>query len=225
MDLHTRQWYAMLLPVVLGYLQSISQQHHHHRGSGGDEGAHFNSQMASICFTIALVALTASRPIACSSKAAQICLFNLILGCALLLSSAVPNRLCWAPYFSCIRPLFHLLPRPFQLLILHFFQCFWDDLKQKVLHLFELLPDPFRRWILQFSHSARRLVAAGAGPNTQPSSPKQANFSSEQVELVELGVQGVSSTDASPSLRSSSSQAQLNLEQVHVHLTEDMDSL
>eukprot|EP00268_Persea_americana_P052733 TRINITY_DN5923_c0_g1_i3.p1 TRINITY_DN5923_c0_g1~~TRINITY_DN5923_c0_g1_i3.p1 ORF type:complete len:237 (+),score=26.62 TRINITY_DN5923_c0_g1_i3:173-883(+) len=225
-------WYAMVLPVILGYLQSQPQ----HCG-GEEEQARLYSQAAYLCFTVALVALTASGPLPSASKTLQFCLFLLILGCSLLLSLAEPDVLGWAPYFSRIRPLFHLLPAEFQLRILHFSQSVWDNTKQ----LLTLLSNvPSRFWILQSSESewnaVAGLVAAGAIPNAQHSSPAQTNLNS--LQAVKLCEQQVCSREASTaSLASSSSDyhsnlecvlkhlAQLNLEQVHAHPAEEVKPL
>ncbi|XXG70989.1 hypothetical protein AAC387_Pa07g0342 [Persea americana] len=226
--------YAMVLTVILGYFPLQQQQQQR-------EGARLYSQAASLCFTIALCALTASCRLPCYSKARQICLFHLILGCALLLSLSVPSMLCWAPYFSCMRPFFHLLPRPFQLRVLQFFRSVYGAIERLVGlvsyvvgSLFQMLRNPFGFLLVQIKAIRRlaaigvsrhaqssspaqanfnsqqvlevrvqdngtgRLVAVGAGRHAQSSSPAQANFKSE-LEVVELRVQEVTSTDASTS--------------------------
>eukprot|EP00268_Persea_americana_P048727 TRINITY_DN5173_c0_g2_i3.p1 TRINITY_DN5173_c0_g2~~TRINITY_DN5173_c0_g2_i3.p1 ORF type:complete len:152 (-),score=9.03 TRINITY_DN5173_c0_g2_i3:759-1214(-) len=124
-DLQRR--YAMFLSVILSYLQVSQQQRQ--GGGGGDEEARIYSQAASLCFSMALITLTTSSPLPCKSKALQIGLFHLILGCALPLSWAVPNILWWTPFLSCIRPFFHLLPDRFQLQILQFSRSVWNDIK------------------------------------------------------------------------------------------------
>lgn len=209
----------MVLPVISGYLQSQPQ----HCG-GDEEQARLYSQAAYLCFTVALVALTASGPLPSASKTLQSCLFLLILGCSLLLSLAAPDMLGWAPYFSCIRPLFHLLPAEFQLRIRHFSQPVWDNTKQLLILLSNV---PSRFWILQSSESEWNaiagLVAAGAIPNAQHSSPAQANLNSLQASTASLAS---SSSDYHSNLECVLKHlAQLNLEQVHAHPAEEVKPL
>ncbi|XXG63223.1 hypothetical protein AAC387_Pa05g1461 [Persea americana] len=144
-ELHDPRWLGAILPIFLAYLQLISQPQHHQGGGVGGEGnaaaaAHFDSLTASsLCFTIALISLTSSRPLP-ASRGLKICVFHLILGTAVLLSSSVPNMLMlrWLPYFSCIRPFFHLLPLPFQLPILHSSKSIWEATKRYVGSLFQI---------------------------------------------------------------------------------------
>ena len=204
-----QRWYAMFLSVILSYLQLSQQQRQ--GGGGGDEEARIYSQAAALCFSMALITLTTSSPLPCSSKALQIGLFHLILGCAFPLSWAVPIILWWTPFLSCIRPFFHLLPDRFRLHILQFSRSVWNDSKLlvSIASSYVVSIFPFPLTIMHFFQSqwndTGRLVAAGASQNVEPSSPIQANFNSQQV--IELRDQEVSSTYASMSLASSSSQA------------------
>lgn len=158
-DLRDPYWHGVVLPMILEYLQLISPQR---QGGGQGEEAQFGSLTASLCFTMALIVLAAARPLPPSSSTVlKFCIFFLILGCASLLSLALPKFLSWLPYFSIFRPFFHLLPRRFQLRILQFSRTIWGALKRLV----TAGTDPFHLRILQFfqtvSDATQRLVAFG----------------------------------------------------------------
>lgn len=204
--------YAMVLPVILGYLPTQQQR------VGDVEEARFISQAACACFTVALVALTASCPLPCSSKAQQICLFHLILGCALVLSLAVPSMLCWAPYFSCIRPVFHLLPHSFQLRVLQVFPYVFDAIKRLVGlvsfvvgSLFQMLRKPFGLLIGKSNAIGRLVPVCVSRYPPQSSSPAQANFNPQQVVELAAGGRLVAVGVAQSS---SPARANFNLQQV-----------
>eukprot|EP00268_Persea_americana_P048716 TRINITY_DN5173_c0_g1_i1.p1 TRINITY_DN5173_c0_g1~~TRINITY_DN5173_c0_g1_i1.p1 ORF type:complete len:208 (-),score=21.30 TRINITY_DN5173_c0_g1_i1:825-1448(-) len=187
---HYSRWLGTILSILLGYLQLISQQQ-----------CLQGVIASSLCFTIALIALTASMPLP-PSKGLKICIFLLILGCVIPLSSALPNVVCWLPYLSCILPLFHLLPPRVQLRILNFSKILRDAIKRYVDFLFHMLPGPFQLQILQFSESSWNvvieLVPVNASPGAQSSPPAQANINLDIVEFLHDGSTNIASTTLAP---------------------------
>lgn len=129
--------YEVFFPAILAYVQLVQQD--------------FHSFTISLYFTISLVMFTASMPVP-SSKLYKISLFFLILACASHLSSSLPNMLSWLPYCSCINPLFHVLPHPFQLQILQFYQVPEDNVLQRAFQ------------------SIQRFMTVDAGPGASASS-------------------------------------------------------
>ncbi|RWR83334.1 hypothetical protein CKAN_01208700 [Cinnamomum micranthum f. kanehirae] len=220
-ELHDSRWLGAILPIILGYLQLIPQQQRR-QGEGGGEGnaaaaaARCDSLIASsLSFTIALIALTASIPLP-PSKGLKICIFHLMLGCVIPLSSALPNVVCWLPFLSCIRPLFDLLPPRLQLRILHFSEILCDAIKCYVAFLFHMLPDPFQTQILQIFESSWNVIVelvtvdASRDAQSSPPAPAQVNINLDMVESLHDGITNIAST---------------SLEGVHEHPLEDLNSL
>ncbi|XXG63229.1 hypothetical protein AAC387_Pa05g1466 [Persea americana] len=204
-ELHGSRWLGTILPILLGYLQLISQQKRRQDvgvGEGNDTAARIDSLIpSSLCFSLSLIALTASMPLP-PSKGLNICIFLLILGRVIPLSSAFPNVVCWLPYLSCILPLFHLLPPRVQLRILCFSKILRDAIKRYVGSLFHMLPVSFQLQILQFSESSwndmRQLVTVDASPDAQSSPPAQANINLDMVELLHDGITNIASSSLAP---------------------------
>lgn len=164
--LHSLNGYGVILSAILAYLQLVYQQQQE-EGGGVDTKPCFNSPSISLYFTISLVSLGASTPPP-PSKLFRICIFSSSWHVLLyVLSSVVPNMLSWVPYLSCIRPLLHLFPDQFQLLILQYFSQYISD---AILKLFRAVWD-FMKWLVAVNADPDALADAAA------SLPSQGSFS------------------------------------------------
>ena len=106
MDLIDLSWYAVILAAIVGILQFIYQG-----GSGGGvEESHFYllKKTVSLYLSISIITLTSCKPLP-SPNPFKIPLLFVVLAVAAALSAAVPSKLWWLPYLSCIRPLLDLL--------------------------------------------------------------------------------------------------------------------
>lgn len=95
-------WYVVILGAIFSILQLIYQ--------GGSAESHFDwlKKTVSLYASMSLITLTSCEPLP-THKSHKISLVFAILAVAASLSAAVPSKLWWVPYLSCIRPLFDLL--------------------------------------------------------------------------------------------------------------------
>lgn len=179
-DVPNTQRFGAVLPVILGYLLRYAC-HQEAAQCGVCVG---NWQLVSLCLTIALVAESASMPLP-SCNFSKIVILCLTLVGASLLSSSVPPKLAWVPYFSCVRPLFHFLPQAFRHRILQHFEKVWDDIKRlATVYTYKLL-DLFRRLhILQVFQSGWNVIRRQSVTDDDASpDASKANFISEGLDI------------------------------------------
>ncbi|KAJ8646562.1 hypothetical protein MRB53_008310 [Persea americana] len=155
-------WYGVILGAIFSILQLIYQ--------GGSVESHFHllKNTVSLYASISLITLTSCKTLP-SPIPFKISLVFAILAVAAPLSAAVPSKLWWVPYLSCIRPLFDLLRHLY---------LFCTDLPLDPIWEFG---QSIRTRAYQFKLRAHQFIQSFRPNNMATTSPAQENSNSAEV--------------------------------------------